>query len=316
MSSKKQYRVHNWSNYNKSLIDRGRITLWFNEKAIKSWYTKSLTGKRGASDTYSDLAITTCLMIRAVFNLPLRATQGYIDSLFILMGVSLKCPDYSRLSRRGQTLDVLLPFNRSQNGIDIVVDSSGLKIYGEGEWKVRTHGASKRRTWRKMHLGIDLKDQKIIAAALSTNDVADAEAFPALLEQVGEDIDFVAADGAYDSDRCYQPIAARGAQAIIPPRKNAKINDKADGPGIRLRNQNIKEINDIGQGEWAKELWKDRRHYHRRSLAETAMYRFKTIFGGSLRSRTFENQTVELFIKIAALNKMTEIGMPESYQVA
>ncbi len=184
MSSKKQYRVHNWSNYNKSLINRGRITLWLNEEAIEGWYTNSLTGKRGASDTYSDLAIITCLMIRAVFNLPLRATQGYIDSLFILMGVSLKCPDYSRLSRRGQMLDVPLPFNRSQNGIDIVVDSSGLKIYGEGEWKVRTHGASKRRTWRKMHLGIELKSQKVVAAALSTNDVADDEVLPDLLEPV------------------------------------------------------------------------------------------------------------------------------------
>lgn len=314
-SNKTKYRVHNWPDYNKALVNRGSLIFWVSSEAINNWYVGGLTGNPGASPKYSDLSIKTCLILRAVFGLTLRGTQGFVDSIFSMMKISLKCPDYTIISRRSSELDVSLPDIPSGQPINIVFDSSGLKIYGEGEWKVRKHGWSKRREWRKMHLGVNPKSHKIVAGALSTNDVADDEVLPHLLDQINDPIDKMAGDGAYDTIRCYQLAHIKGAKPLIPPRKGAKDNNRTDDLGIKLRNKNIKEIDEIGQGEWAKELWKERSGYHMRSLAETAMFRMKTIFGDKLKAKTFERQTTELFIKIGAMNAMTSMGMPNSLPV-
>lgn len=190
----------------------------------------------------------------------------------------------------------------------MVVDSSGLKVYGEGEWKVKKHGWSKRRTWRKIHIGVDESSHEVVACVVTERDTADCEALPELLNQVSDTLSQVSADGSYDTQGCYQAIRERGAQAAIPPRENAVVNS---GPEWAARNATLERIEAIGRAAWKVEAG-----YHRRRLAETAVFRLKTIFGDRLGSRTEEGQRTEGAIRCAALNRMTRLGMPDSYKVA
>lgn len=306
--SKTQYRIQNWSDYNQSLVSRGSITFWISEDVAQGWENSELSGKRGASNTYSDLAIVTSLMIRSVYGLTLRAAEGFVNSLFGLMNLDISCPHYSRLSRRAKDLDVPLP--RSGDIKDVVVDASGLKVFGEGEWKVRQHGVSKRRTWRKVHFAINPKNHEIVASVLSSNDVSDGEVLEELLEQIPGDLNSVAGDGAYDTGPCHKEIHKRGAHPLIPPRRNAVIHEEDEV--LIERNKAIKWIQSLGNTEEARKQWKKEVGYHNRSLAETGMFRFKALFGEKLVSRTFDTQATELFIKAAALNMITSLGMPIS----
>lgn len=306
--SKTQYRIQNWSDYNKSLIARGSITFWFSQEIAESWYADGPDGSRGAPDTYSDQAIITCLTLRHVYGLNLRKTQGFITSLINLMGLPITCPCYTQLSRRAKSLDIPLP--RSSKITDIVVDGSGLKVYGEGEWKVRQHGISKRRTWRKMQLAINPDNHEIVAGALTSNEVSDGEVLEELLDQIPGNLNSVSGDGAYDTSHCYSAIAKKGAKTIVPPRKNAIL-----GGTCQERDQVISRINALGGDENARKQWKIESDYHRRSLAETAMFRFKTMFGDKLSSRIFETQATEFFIKVFAMNLMTSLGMPKTVAI-
>lgn len=310
--TKTTYHVRNWREYNAALVKRGSLTFWIDEKVAESWVNTELSGKRGASDYYSDVAITTVLTLMAVFDLQLRQAQGFTQSVVEMMGLALEVPNYSTLCRRRKRLEVSLGAIRTDEPLHVLVDSTGVKIYGEGEWKVRQHGYSKRRTWRKMHFGVDGTTQQIVAAVVTTNDISDDDAFSDVLEQVSGEIERVIADGAYDKEKCYTEIIKRKAQAIIPPRRNAKIwyhgNSKAEP---HPRDENLRQIRKHGRKKWKRESG-----YHERSLAETAMYRFKTIFGDRLGARLFESQCAEVFIKVAAMNKMTRLGMPDSYPVA
>ncbi len=187
-----------------------------------------------------------------------------------------------------------------------MVDSTGIKVYGEGEWKVRQHGYSKRRTWRKLHLGVDETTGEILAGVVSTNNVSDDEAFGDILDTVPGELEAVSADGAYDKRKCYEAIEEREARANIPPRVDAQYWEK-EGE-THARNQNLTRIDSVGRTEWKQESG-----YHRRSLAETTMFRFKVIFGNTCSRRTFDNQAAELLLACAALNRMTHLGMPDSY---
>lgn len=185
---KAHYRIHNWREYNQALINRGNITLWFSKAFIAQWYERQNTGQRGASNTYSDISIECMLMIKAVFKLPLRATQGLGQSLTQLMNVRVDIPHFSTLSRRQSSLTVALPARKVQGARNIVVDSTGIKVYGEGEWKVRTHGTRKRRTWRKLHLAVDASNHDIVATVVTENGLGDCEVLPALLDQIEGDL--------------------------------------------------------------------------------------------------------------------------------
>lgn len=313
--AKNKYRVRNWSQYNKSLINRGSITFWFNEETVQNWNAPKHSGQRGRPQIYSDAAILCALILRFVFHLNLRATQGYITSLIQLMGLALQCPHYTLMCRRAQHLKIPLQTLRSQEPLHIVVDSTGLKVYGEGEWKVRKHGYSKRRTWRKVHIGMCAKTQQILVSALSSNDVSDESVLPELLNQIVEPIEAVGGDGAYDVSECYGAIFDAGAKPIIPPRVNA-VRRREESMDLQARNQAIERIEELGGGEEGRRLWKQESGYHKRSLAETAMYRLKVMLGDKLRGRKFSNQAIELFVKCAILNKMSELGLPESYAIA
>lgn len=308
---KPKYRVTNWPEYNKSLKQRGSVTFWFSDDVQEKWLTNEKTGKRGASQTYSDLAIETFLAVMALYKLPLRAAEGFIRSIFELTGLKLGVPEYSTVSRRRLGLKVVLPRKVSDREIHVVIDSTGVKIFGEGEWKVRQHGYSKRRTWRKLHLAVNEATCEIVASVVSENSLTDGDALADLLEQIPEQIEQVSTDGAYDWFSCYESITQRQAKAVIPPRENAKIKQrKKVGVEPLPRDENLRRIRQIGRRNWKIESC-----YHRRSLAETSMFRFKQIFGGSVHSRSFESQAVDLFVRCALLNRMTWLGMPVSEKV-
>jgi hypothetical protein len=306
------YRIKNWSEYDKALVQRGSITFWLSDDLKKSWLYAG-EKQQGRPFDYSDQAIQVMLTVKEIYHLTNRGTEGFMRSLFELMQIDLPVPDHTTLSTRGKTLTVTLP-KKADHGLNIVMDSTGLKIYGEGEWKVRMHGISKRRTWRKLHVGVNPDDGEIQAVLLTDNSVSDDMAVEALLEQIEQTILDFAADGAYDKRKVYDGLNAHSPDAniLIPPRKNARIWRHGNSKAARLkRDQNLREIRKEG-----RKAWKEKSGYHIRSLAETIMFRLKTIFGNSLSARLIETQTTQALIRCMALNKMTHLGMPQSYKVA
>lgn len=306
------YRVKNWSEYDKALVQRGSITFWLSDDFEKTWMH---TGKkqRGSQFDYSDQAIRVMLTVKEVFHLTNRGVEGFVCSIFRMMKIDLPVPDHSTLSKRGKDLKVKLPKKTNQS-LNIVMDSTGLKIYGEGEWKVRMHGVSKRRTWRKLHIGANPDDGEIQAVILTENSVSDDATVEVLLEQIEQEIVEFAADGAYDKRKVYDSLNAHSPNVniLIPPRKNARIWKHGKTKAERLkRDENLRAIRKDGRKEWKKNSG-----YHIRSLAETTMFRLKTIFGNELSARLLDTQTTQALIRCAALNKMTHLGMPQSYKVA
>ena len=304
---KPRYRVTNWREYNRGLVARGSITLWIDEEVIAGWRA---TGGKGLR--YSDVAMLAALSLRAVFRLPLRQTEGFLLSLKRLLGLAIEIPDYSTFCRRARSLDVREPARPTGGGpLHLAIDATGLKVHGEGEWKVRMHGKDKRRVWRKLHLGVDTTTGEIVAHALTPSETHDGTELKGLLAQVEGPIAAVYADKAYDSFDSHRAILARQAQPVIPPRKGAAIR-----PPQRLkdppttRGASVVRIAEIG-----RKAWKQETRYHRRSLAETAMGRYKAIIGPGLKARTFDRQQVEAALAVRCLNRFTDLGMPASIKI-
>lgn len=306
---KDKYQVKNWSSYNQALVGRGDVTLYFDTDVIEKWYDTRMAS-RGGQFVYSDFCIETLLMLKCVFRLPYRQTQGFAMGLLKLMHIdNIDVPSYTQIARRSEEVKVASHTIPSSGAIVLAIDSTGLKIFGEGEWKVRKHGYSKRRTWRKLHLGVDPETGYIHCHSLTENDVDDASQLDDLLDQVECPISDVTLDGAYDTAKSWGKLSREEITPIIPPRENA-VEWFAVEPGDcdwHPRNQAIKRIEEIGRAQWKKEVG-----YHKRSLSETAMFRFKIIFGGHLFSRRFKRQQTETKIKIKLINKMTALGMPIS----
>jgi Transposase DDE domain len=307
---KSAYRIRNWTQYNDALVRRGALTLWVEQETLQAWRYHG-PSQRGAQFRFSDLAIECLLTLRCVYHLTLRATEGFARSLFELMEVDLSVPDYTTLCRRAATVRISLP-KKATGALHLVLDSTGLKVYGEGEWKVRQHGYSKRRTWLKLHLAVDPQTHEIQAAMVTDPGVTDAETVPALLGQVDNPIERATADGAYDRQEVYDALEGRSARVVVPPRRDAKIKRHGNTSGPRLaRDENLRRIRQIG-----RKGWKEESGYHERSLAETAMYRMKTIFGDGVASRSPVRQATEAGVRCRALNIMTHQGMPRSERVA
>ena len=258
------YKTRNWPAYNKALKRRGSLTIWFDP--TMTWAAMP-TGKRGRQPAYGDAAIQTCLTMKVLFGMALRQTTGFVESLLQLIGLDWAVPDFSTLSRRQKGLKVNIPYRGSEGPLHLLIDSTGIKVEGEGEWNARKHGGAKRRVWRKIHIGIDEKTLEIRAAEFTTSDVGDAPMLPELLDQIPpeQEIGSVTADGAFDTRKCHDAIAARGAAAIIPPRKNARFW-KPDTPGAIARNEILRTSKCVGRTIWRR--WSG---YHRRSRAETKM---------------------------------------------
>ncbi len=305
------YHIRNWSAYDRALVQRGSLTIWISEEALTTWAYQG-PRQRGAQFDYSDQAIEAVLTLKEVFHLSNREAEGLVRSVFALMQVALAVPDHSTLSRRGRTVQIRLP-RRAHGPLRVVMDSSGLKVYGEGEWKVRQHGWSKRRTWRKMHLSVDAVSGEVQAAMLSTASVSDAEMVEPMLAQIEKPLERVAADGAYDKRPVYASLQARApdAEIVIPPRHNARIwqHGNTHAPP-HPRDETLRFIRVHG-----RQKWKADSDYHQRSLAETAIFRFKTIFGDHLSTRLLATQATQFGARCRALNILTHLGMPDSFKV-
>lgn len=298
MSKKKPKR--NWSHYNKALIQRGSIFLWFNDSIVSQWQSIGLSGRKGRPRIYSDQAILLILTLRSLYRLPLRAIQGWVSSFFKQAGLNLNIPDYTTLSRRQKSCPVILPKINAQKSIHLVMDSTGLKVFGEGEWKVRTHGFCKRRTWRKLHLGIDEANGQIEAIVMTTNDFKDSELTEDLINQVSSPIKQASADGGYDSFVGYDYLKNKKIKPVIPPRQDAKIRQRKKSKLKPLaRDQVLRDIRKLGL-----KTWKEKNGYHRRNIAETTMYRLKQLTGDRLFARTLENQWTEIQIRCSILNRL------------
>jgi hypothetical protein len=302
---KRQYRIRNWRQYNKALVSRGSLTLWIDTRATDTWLDQDIPARRGRRRTYTDAAILCALLLREAYHLPLRSTQGLVSSVLRLMQVGLRAPHYSTLSRRARSLE--LPLAAPKKIEHLVIDSTGLKVYGEGEWKVRTHGKDKRRTWRKLHISMDARTHQLTASSITDKDLLDRNALPDLLEQTTSEIERVCADGAYDFEQCYKAIKKREAIALIPPRSDAVIRGKSP---FEQRDENLRGIRQPGRKQWKVEST-----YHRRSLVETAFFRLKTIFSERLRAKRMDTQAAEARVRCLAMNRMSMLGMPQSYAV-
>ena len=280
------YHIRNWSAYDRALVQRGSLTMWISEEALVAWAYQG-PRQRGAQFEYSDQAIEAVLTLKEVFHLSNREAEGLVRSVFVMMQVSLAVPDHSTLSRRGRTVQLRLP-QQARGPLQVVMDSSGLKVFGEGEWKVRQHGWSKRRTWRKMHLSIDVTSGEVQAAMLSTAGVSDAEMVEPMLAQIDKPLARVGDRGAYDKRPVYACLRARApdAEIAIPPRHNARIwqHGNTHAPP-HPRDEALRVIRKQGRHHW-----KEQSGYHQRSLAETAVFRFKTIFGDHLSTRLLTTQ--------------------------
>jgi IS5 family transposase len=309
MTSKVQSvcKISKWAKYNESLVQRGSITFWLDEEVVQQWAHANSVRKVGRPFVYSDRAIECLLTLRELFRLAYRQTEGLGRSLAQLMNVQLAIPDFTSLAKRAARLKFQLAVAPSKGAIDIVVDSTGLKVFGEGEWKMRQHGASKRRTWRKLHLAVNPATHEIVAEVLTENSGADADQVDELLDQVPERIDTFYGDGGYDQWKVYNRLKKQQIQPIIPPQKNAKIKQHGNSNEAPLvRDEAVRGIRRLGRKAWKKEIG-----YHRRSLAETAVFRIKTIFGGLLKNRLLPNQQIEARLRCKILNKINLLGLPQ-----
>lgn len=304
-SQKATDRITNWAEYDRALVARGDTTFWFEQEAIKHLWWAEPTGKWGAPPLYSDWAIQTLLVLKQVLQWPYRPLEGFGRSLMRLMGLDLPIPDHTHLSRRVRDLVVKIPRQERAGPIPVVGDSPGLKVFGEGEWKVRQHGAGKQRTWLKVHLAVDADSKNVIGVEVTTTAWTDGEVFDDSMEQIDGVIDQIDADGAYDTRAADDIAAQHHATLVVPPRENALPWDAA-----HPRTQALAAIQEKGLAQWKQDTG-----YHRRSLDENAMYRLKQLFGDAVASRHFESQVNEVPARIAAMNRMTYRGMAKSVRV-
>lgn len=309
---KDKYRVKNWAEYNRGLKNRGTLTLWIEDGLADKWF---YAGKRspGGKVAYSDTAIELFQVVRSVFGLPLRQAEGFLGSLLALAGMAgLKVPSYTQVCRRLARLDVKFT-PRPGGTYHVAVDSTGLKVFGEGEWKVRKHGHGKRRTWRKLHIGVDSQAGEVTCVLLTGNDVTDDDAFVEMAGQwpEGKRPEKASLDGAYDKKKVYDLCGSMGIEPAIPPREGAVLWHGEDGePLDHPRNEAV-----AMRAEGRLDEWKAVTGYHRRSLSETFMYRYKTTFGERMASRKFENQSTEAKINCKILNRFIAIGKPVSEKI-
>lgn len=310
-----RYKVTNWPDYDRALQRRGSLTVWVTPEALAAWHPPR-TGRRGRSRHYSDIAIETGHLLRLAFGRPWRQTEGLLRSLAALLGMDVGVPDHTTFSRRSPGLTLAQALARAQRTgpVRVVIDATGLKVYGAGEWLVETHGERGRRTWRKLHLAVDPDGGEILASELTTSEEGDASLVGPLLDQIVGPIASVTADGAYDGAPVYRAVAERQpeppAAVIIPPRAGAVASPTADTAPSQ-RDRHIRMIEDGGRMGWQKAVG-----YGRRSLGETAVFRYKAIIGRGLRARTLPAQKTEARVACSVLNRMTRLGMPASQRTA
>ena len=292
-------RIGNWREYERALVQRGDVTLWLSADATDAW-RPSPSGRPGGQKRFSDVAIETALILRLVFGLPLRQTEGFVRSVLALMGADLDAPDHTTLSRRSQPLAVMLRRIPALGPIHLIVDSTGLSIVGQGAWAAAKHGGHGKRGWKKLHLGVD-RSGVIVAQALTDAHVDDATTAVNLIPAVDGDISSVTAAAAYDTIAVYEAAGARGARVVVPPKRTAAVSRRR--PRSVARDRTVKRMQEIGQRRWKKEAG-----YHRQARVENVFFRYKSIIGDGLRARSSAGQGTEAVLACNVLNRMTDLG--------
>jgi DDE family transposase len=307
---KQRHRVINWAAYDAGLRARGSLTVWFTTEAIEAWRAEPRTG-RGGQPRYSSLAITTALTLRAVFRLALRQAEGLIGSILQLLGLDLAVPDHSTLSRRAATLEVPRPQAGSEP-VHLLVDSTGLKLCGPGEWLIEKHGTKRRRAWRVLHLATDADTGRIVASVLTDKDADDGSQVGPLLDRIDGAVASLTGDGAYDRNDVYAEVAARhpAAAVVVPPRANAVPSEAAESAPTQ-RDRHLRCIAERGRIGWQRASG-----YGWRALVECDIARWKRVIGDGLRSQTDGRQPTEVAIAVGVLNRMLELGRPEYVRIA
>ena len=308
---KARYRIENWAEYDAALRRRGSLTVWVTPEAIAAWMPAA-TGRRGRPRAYSDVAIETGLMLRLAFGRPWCQTEGLLSSVMGLLGLELPVPDHTTLSRRSAGLGVATALRKAKEPVHVVIDSTGLKVVGAGEWLHEKHGGKPHRTWRKLHLAVDPGSGEILASELTTTDDGDASLVGPLLEQIDRPISSVLADGAYDGEPTYRSVTDHtpDAAVVIPPRSTAVLSAKVNTDPTQ-RDRHIQWIADHGRLGWQRAVG-----YGKRSLVEVAVFRYKALIGRSLRARSLPAQKVEATAGCKVINIMTDLGMPVSRRIA
>jgi hypothetical protein len=307
---KQRHRVTNWAAYDAGLRARGSLTVWFSGEAIAAWRAEPRPG-RGGRPRYAGLAIATAQTHRAVFRLALRQTEGLIASILALLGLALPVPDHSTLSRRAETLAVPRP-RCGGEPVHLLVDSTGLRLCGPGEWLAEKHGTKRRRAWRTLHLATDADTGRIVATDLTDHDADDGSRVGPLLDRVGGPVASFTGDGAYDRDDVYAAVGARhpDADVIVPPRSSAVPSGTAETAPTR-RDRHLRVIAERGRMGWQKASG-----YGWRALVESDISRWKRVLGDGLRSQTDGRQATEVAIAADVLNRMLDLGRPEYVRTA
>ena len=303
-----RYRTTNWSEYNAALRKRGSLLVWLDREM--EWLAPG-SGRPGRPETFSDAAIRFCLSLKVLFGLPLRQTTGMVASLLEIANLDWPVPDYSTLCRRQKTVTIQIPYRRAGGNLNLLVDSTGVKMAGDGEWQVRKHGPGRRRQWRKVHLAIDAETSDVRAVEFTSSHEGDSPVLPDLLAQVPaeEPIGTLTADGAYDTRRCHSAIVERGGIAVIPIRRNGRAW-KEDCPAARARNETLRATKRFGRAFWKR--WTG---YHARSRAEAKMRCLKA-FGDRIMARDPDRRTAEIHVRVALMNRFSALGRAEIVRVA
>jgi Transposase DDE domain len=315
---RQKHKVTNWPAYDASLRQRGSLTVWFTDEAITAWKAEPRT-TRGGQPWYSPLAILTALTLRAVFRLALRQTEGLIGSIIGLLGLDLPVPDHTTLSRRAATLEVPRPQSsfggaggEEEKPPPPPVERPSLKLCGPGEWLVEKHGTKMRRSWRKLHLGMDAGTGQIVTSVMTGHDVDDGSQVGPLLDQVTGAVASFTGDGAYDQESVYASVSEHhpAAAIIVPPRATAVPSRTAESEPTQ-RDPHLQLIAERGRRAWQRASG-----YTKRALAETAIGRWKQVIGDGLRSHTDERRATEVDVAVHVLNRMLELGRPTYVRIA
>ena len=278
-----KYKVKNWSEYNKNLKNRGDITFWLSEDALTNWLEQDLVIKpRGRQVKYSKVALQTIYTFRQIFNLRLRQAEGFTRSLLKIMGINLPVPDYTTVSRRIRKLSIDFVYNKPSGNINVILDSTGIKVLGEKEWINYKHGTRLRKIWRKLHIGVT-DDGNIIAGEITTLRDSDIATVPELLKQIPNYIDNIVGDGAYHKRRMLE---------YIEQQQNTKKAKFIGPPGNSARS------------------------YGNRLKVEETFSRYKRIIGNKFKAQNFLGQQYEAKLSLLILNKMMAIGMPKTIRIA
>jgi hypothetical protein len=307
---KQRHKVTNGSAYDAALRQRGSLAVWFTDEAVAAWRAEPRTTP-GGQPFYSALAITTALTLRAVFRLALRQAEGLIGSILRLLGLDLSVPDHTTLSRRAETLQVPRP-QPGCEPLHLLVDSTGLRLGGPGEWLLEKHGGRARRSWKKLHLGADADTGRIVASELTGNAADDGSQVGPLLDQMDGPVASFTADGAYDRDDVHGEVTRRhpGAAVIVPPRTDAVPSGTAEIAPTQ-RDRHLQRIAERGRMGWQKASG-----YNWRALIEADISRWKRVIGDALRSHTDGRRATEVAIAADVLNRMLELGRPEYVRIA